>query len=55
MVMVSAPLLKEHSQAVLLTSYLPTVQAKRLHKGPVDFYKKLLCMRSQTVSLLTGA
>lgn len=54
MVMASAPLLKQHSQALLLTSYLATVQGKHLFQGTADFYQKLLCMSPHTASILLG-
>lgn len=53
-VMAAAPLLKEHSQALLLTSYLSTAQAKHLYKETAGFHEKLLCMNTHTASVLLG-
>lgn len=53
-VMAAAPLLKQHARALLLTSYLATVQEKHLFEGTADFYEKLLCMSAHTASLLLG-
>lgn len=54
-VMASAPLLKEHSQALLLSSfYLSTVRTKHLYQGTADFYEKLLCMNAHIASVLLG-
>lgn len=54
MVVTSAPLLKKHSHAVLLSSYLSTVRAKHLYQDTADFYEKLLCMNAHTASILLG-
>lgn len=53
--MASAPLLKKNSQALLLTSYLSTMEAKRVKKETVDFYEKIFCMSAHTASLLLGS
>lgn len=55
MVMAAAPLLKEHSQALLLTSYLSTVQGAHGYQETEEFYDKLLCMSAHTASLLLGS
>lgn len=53
--MASAPLLKETSHAVLLSSYLATTQDKYRYQGTADFLEKLLCMNSHTASVLLGS
>lgn len=50
----SAPLLKTHSQAILLTSFLRTAQLAHLFEGTSDFYEKLLCMNAHTAAMLLG-
>lgn len=52
--MAASPLLKQHAQALLLTSYLATVQGKHLFEGTAEFYEKLLCMDAHTASVLLG-
>lgn len=54
MVMASAPLLKRHSQALLLSSYLSSVQAKHMYQDTTEFYEKLLCMNAHTAAVLLG-
>eukprot|EP00752_Nemacystus_decipiens_P011513 g10223.t1 len=54
LVMAAAPLLKGHSQAVLLSSYLSTVRTRNQYQGIADFYEKLLCMDFHSASLLLG-
>ena len=53
-VMASAALLKEHPQAVLLSSYLSAAQAKNLFRETADFYERLICMDAHTASVLLG-
>eukprot|EP00752_Nemacystus_decipiens_P011512 g10222.t1 len=54
LVMASGPLLKEHSQALLLTSYLSTTQKKYLPKERREMLEELLCMNAHTASVLLG-
>ncbi|CAM9318377.1 unnamed protein product, partial [Ectocarpus sp. 13 AM-2016] len=51
-VVVSAPLLKAHHHAVLLTSFISTLRSSNLFKGTQEFYEKLLCMNSHTAAVL---
>ncbi|CAM9691691.1 unnamed protein product [Ectocarpus fasciculatus] len=53
-VVASAPLLKAHHHAVLLTSFISTSRSTNLFQGTQEFYEKLLCMNAHTAALLLG-
>ncbi|CAB1098062.1 unnamed protein product [Ectocarpus sp. CCAP 1310/34] len=53
-VVASAPLLKAHRYAVLLTSFISTSHVSSLFQGTQEFYEKLLCMNSHTAAVLLG-
>ncbi|CAN0216257.1 unnamed protein product, partial [Ectocarpus sp. 6 AP-2014] len=51
-VVASAPLLKAHHHAVLLTSFISTLKSSNLFQGTQEFYEKLLCMNAHTAAVL---